>query len=123
MRDCRQANENRQNNYDTVYYVPNPQPKLPAAHNHRTELYPELAVGYAKLFDKATALAADGEQQLALELLDIVSTNEPNNVAALRLMAEIYIDLAKNAPDLNWYHRAAYFNAARRARATARAVN
>ena len=120
---CREPYVNRLFKNYTGYYGRNPVTFRPAPAARRSELIAELAGGNARLLDKARTLATDGEQQLALELLDIVIMNEPNNVAALRFMAETYIDLAKNAPDLNWYHRASYFNAARRARATARAVN
>lgn len=49
----------------------------------------------------------------------MVVTNEPDNAAALQQMADSYIAMARVDEDLNPYHQAAYFNAARKARAAA----
>jgi glyoxylase-like metal-dependent hydrolase (beta-lactamase superfamily II) len=114
---CRETYVNRLHKNYTGYYGRNPVTfrLTPAA--RRSALLAELAGGNSRLFAKAEELASAGEQQLALELLDSVIRNEPDNAAALQLMAETYIDLARGDNDLNWYQRAAYFNAARKARA------
>jgi alkyl sulfatase BDS1-like metallo-beta-lactamase superfamily hydrolase len=114
---CRETYVNRLFKNYTGYYGSNPVYFRPAPAAERSALLAELAGGNARLLDKAQNLAAAGEHQLALELLDIVLTNEPANRAAAELMASVYVNLARGEESLNWYQRAAYFNAARKARA------
>lgn len=114
---CREPYVNRLFKNYTGYYGRNPVTFRPAPAARRSALLAELAGGNPRLLAKAKSLAADGEHQLALELLDIVVTNEPDNGAALQLMAEVYIGLASGDRNLTWYHRVAYSNAARKARA------
>jgi glyoxylase-like metal-dependent hydrolase (beta-lactamase superfamily II) len=119
---CRETYVNRLHKNYTGYYGRNPVTfrLTPAA--RRSALLAELAGGNTKLFEKAEELVSDGELQLALELLDSVIRNEPDNGLALQLMAETYLTLARGDKELNWYQRAAYFNAARKARARARQI-
>ena len=114
---CREPYVNRLFKNYTGYYGRNPVTFRPAPAARRSALLAELAGGNSQLLARAKGLAADGEYQLALELLDIVVTNEPDNGAALQLMADAYTSLATTGRDLNWYHRVAYLNAARKARA------
>lgn len=116
---CREPYINRLFKDYTGYYGSNPVAFRPAPAARRSALLAELAGGNAALLAKAQDLAGDGEHQLALELLDIVVTNEPGNAAALQQMADSYIAMAKSDKELNWYHQAAYFNAARKARMAA----
>jgi len=117
---CREPYVNRLFKNYTGYYGRNPVMFRPAPAARRAALLAELAGGNPRVLEKARSLAAEGEPQLALELLDIVITNEPDNAAALRAMAEIYVSMGRGDPDLNWYQRAAYFNGARKARAMAK---
>jgi alkyl sulfatase BDS1-like metallo-beta-lactamase superfamily hydrolase len=82
-------------------------------------LLAELAGGNDRLLGKARELVDQGELQLALELLDSVVRNQPDSAEAHELMAKVYITMGRTGADLNWYHRAAYFNAARKARQAA----
>ena len=116
---CREPYINRLFKNYTGYYGRNPVEFRPAPAAQRSALLAELAGGNAALLAKAQALAGDGEHQLALELLDMVVTNEPGNTVALQQMADSYIAMARSDKELNWYHQAAYFNAARKARAAA----
>lgn len=114
---CREPYINRLFKNYTGYYGRNPVAFRPSTTVQRSKLLAELAGGNTELLAKAQALAGNGEHQLALELLDAVLTNEPDNSAALTQMADTYIAMARGDSELNWYHRAAYFNAARKARA------
>jgi len=114
---CRETYVNRLFKNYTGYYGSNPVYFRPAPAAERHALLAELAGGNARLFAKAELLVAAGNYQLALEILDIVMTNEPANAAAAALMANAYVSLARSEESLNWYQRAAYFNAARKARA------
>ncbi len=116
---CREPYINRLFKNYTGYYGRNPVAFRPAPAAQRSALLAELAGGNGALLAKAQDLAADGKHQLALELLDAVVTNQPDNAEALAQMADIYIAMASGYKELNWYHRAAYFNAARKARAAA----
>ena len=113
---CRETYVNRLHKNYTGYYGLNPVQYRPSPAARRSALLAELAGGNDQLLGKARTLAADGEQQLALEVLQAVITNEPDNGAAHALMADTFIAMAKDGTDLNWYQRVAYFNAARKAR-------
>jgi glyoxylase-like metal-dependent hydrolase (beta-lactamase superfamily II) len=116
---CRETYVNRLFKNYTGYYGRNPVTFRPAPAARRSSLLAELAGGNQRLVARAKSLADDGEHQLALELLDIVVTNEPDNDTALQLMADVYAGLASGDRNLTWYHRVAYLNAARKARAMA----
>ncbi len=114
---CRETYVNRLYKNYTGYYSSNPVTFRPAPAAKRNALFAEIAGGNSLLLAKAQNLSDNMEHQLALELLDIVVANEPDNLAARELMASTYMSLARGNPDLNWYQRAAYFNAARKQRA------
>jgi glyoxylase-like metal-dependent hydrolase (beta-lactamase superfamily II) len=120
---CRETYVNRLYKNYTGYYSSNPVTFRPAPAVRRNALFAELAGGNDRLMAKASALAADGEYQLALELLDIVIANEPDNAAALELKAQSFVAMARGDKELNWYQRGAYFNAARKAQAQASELN
>jgi glyoxylase-like metal-dependent hydrolase (beta-lactamase superfamily II) len=103
----------------TGYYGSNPVYFRPAPARERSALLAELAGGNARLLATATRLASEGRYQLALEILEIVTTNEPGNREARVAREQVFSALARTGKDLNWYHRAAYFNAARKERVLA----
>jgi glyoxylase-like metal-dependent hydrolase (beta-lactamase superfamily II) len=113
---CREPYINRLYKNYTGYYGSNPIHFRPAPARERSALLAELAGGNAQLLARAKQLAAAGRHQLALELLDIVTTNEPGNSEAHAAKAQSFTALARTGKDLNWYHRAAYLNAARKER-------
>jgi glyoxylase-like metal-dependent hydrolase (beta-lactamase superfamily II) len=113
---CREPYVNRLYKNYTGYYGSNPVHFRPAPARERGALLAELAGGNAELLARAKQLAAEGRHQLALELLDIVTTNEPGNREAHAAKEQAFSALARTGKDLNWYHRAAYFNAARKER-------
>lgn len=116
---CREPYVNRLFKNYTGYYGSNPVQFRPAPARERSALLAELAGGNARLLATATRLSSEGQYQLALELLDIVTTNEPGNREARRAREQAFTALARSGKDLNWYHRAAYFNAARKEKALA----
>lgn len=113
---CREPYVNRLFKNYTGYYGSNPVHFRPAPARERGALLAELAGGNAELLARAKQLAAEGRYQLALEVLDIVTTNEPGNGEAHAAKEQAFSALARTGKDLNWYHRAAYFNAARKER-------
>lgn len=113
---CREPYVNRLFKNYTGYYGSNPVHFRPAPARERDSLLAELAGGNAQLLARARQLAAEGRHQLALELLDIVTTNDPGNRDAHAAKEQAFSSLARTGKDLNWYHRAAYFNAARKER-------
>lgn len=116
---CREPYVNRLFKNYTGYYGSNPVQFRPAPARERSALLAELAGGNARLLATATRLAGEGQYQLALEILDIVTTNEPGNRDARLAREQAFTALARSGKDLNWYHRAAYFNAARKEKALA----
>lgn len=120
---CREPYINRLHKNYTGYYGRNPVEFRPAPAAERSALLAELAGDNAGLIEVATRLAAEGQHQLALEMLEAAIINEPQNAAAHQLLAEVYTGLARSGEDLNWYHRTAYFNAARKAREQAAGVS
>ena len=121
FRACREPYINRLHKNYTGYYGRNPVTYRPTPAVRRSALLAELAGGNAELLAVAERIRAT-EPQLALEVLDAVIRNEPDNAAALKLMADTYLAVARDDPELNWYHRQAYFNAARKLRVTARGL-
>jgi len=103
----------------TGYYGSNPVQFRPAPASQRSALMAELAGGNAKLLVAARRLSGEGQYQLALELLEMVTMNEPDKVEAHLAKAEAFTALANSDLELTWYHRTAYSNAARKARALA----
>ena len=116
---CREPYINRLFKNYTGYYGSNPVQFRPAPARERSALLAELAGGNARLLATAARLSSEGKYQLALELLDIVTTNEPGNRDARLAREQAFTALARSGKDLNWYHRAAYFNAARKEKALA----
>jgi alkyl sulfatase BDS1-like metallo-beta-lactamase superfamily hydrolase len=102
----------------TGYYGSNPAHFVPAPARARSALIAEIAGGNDRLVATARRLAGEGEHQLALELLEMVTTNDPGHGEARLLKAEAFLALAR-APERNWYQKAAYANAARKERALA----
>jgi len=103
----------------TGYYGSNPVQFRPAPASQRSALVAELAGGNARLLAAARRLSAEGQYQLALELLEMVTMNEPDKAEAHLAKAEVFTALANSDLELTWYHRTAYSNAARKARALA----
>jgi glyoxylase-like metal-dependent hydrolase (beta-lactamase superfamily II) len=116
---CREPYVNRLFKNYTGYYGSNPVQFRPVPARERSALLAELAGGNARLLATATRLSGEGRYQLALEILDIVTTNEPGNREARLARERAFTALGRSGKDLNWYHRAAYFNAARKERALA----
>ena len=113
---CREPYIKRLHKNYTGYYGSNPVEFRPAPARERSMLLAELAGGNAELLATAGELAAEGRYQLALELLDMVTTNLPEWREAQLAKADVFAALARSEEPLTWYHRTAYFNAARKAR-------
>lgn len=115
FRLSRETYVNRLHKNYTGYWGPNPVYFAPAPAAERSALLAELAGGNARLLERARRLIAEQRYQLALEVLEIVVTNEPANAAARAARAEAFAGLGRTT-DGGWYRRAAYFNAARKER-------
>ncbi|MBN8281091.1 MAG: MBL fold metallo-hydrolase, partial [Gammaproteobacteria bacterium] len=87
---CREPYINRLFKNYTGYYGSNPVYFRPVPMRERSALLAELAGGNAKLLAAARRLSAAGEYQLALELLDLVTTNDPGNRDAHAAKAQAF---------------------------------
>lgn len=104
---------NRLHKNYTGYWTANPVYFAPVPAAERNAALAELAGGNERVVARARELVAAGRPQLALELLEIVVTNDPGHREARALRAQAFAALGRTT-DGGWYRRAAYFNAARR---------
>lgn len=110
---CREPYINRLHKNYTGYYGRDPIMFAPASPKERGALIAELAGGNSKLLDMASRLLNEENFQLALETLDIVTTNEPENREARLLKEKAFMGLAGKTTH-NWYRMVSYMNAARK---------
>ncbi len=104
---------NRLHRRYTGYFGKDPIRFSPAPKKERDRLFAEIAGGEEELLRVAGRLVEQQRYQLALEVLDIVTTNEPSNQSAHALKGQAFLGLAR-ATRHNWHAMVVYMNAAKK---------
>jgi alkyl sulfatase BDS1-like metallo-beta-lactamase superfamily hydrolase len=94
----------------TGWYDGDPSSLDPLPASRRDAVLVELS-GRDALVARARAYAAEGEHQLALELLSVLLSAEPGHAEANRVQAEVCRELARTSPSIN--QKGFYASAAR----------
>lgn len=112
---CKEQYVNRLHKDYTGYFGKDPIKFAPAPKQERNALIAEIAGGEQKLLEVAERLTKQGKYQLALEILDIVTTNVPLNRDAHSLKEKAFLGHASITRH-NWHRMVAYVNAAKKER-------
>lgn len=110
---CREQYVNRLHKNYTGYYGKDPIKFSPAPKKERSALIEKMAGGEKELLETAEMLIKKQQYQLALEILDIVTTNHPENKKAHSFKEESFYGLA-GMTKYNWHKMVSYMNAAKK---------